>query len=240
MNMDSQYPGYLQVRMNYPLKKALQMSLTVMIKGRGAMVISMRYENVPHFCFNCECMGHATINCEEGEPEDHRVRFGGELRVSPPRCVREIVVEKVPSNVARPPFHGEGSKRMSPAQSFQAESTLNHWEHEEAQKMKAITFGQEQGGDPSKEGMNTVMNDLAKGMEDLQMKCGSASDGYETISRGGKECVSFETNMTTYEEDSDSDNMEHEVNRLDNDVARFHARNFGTKDGRSAEKRLSP
>jgi hypothetical protein len=53
--MDSRYQGYLHVRVDFPLQKALQPSLTVRIKRRGAMVIALRYENVPHFCFHCGC-----------------------------------------------------------------------------------------------------------------------------------------------------------------------------------------
>jgi hypothetical protein len=63
VKMDSRYPGYLRVRVEYPLRKALQPLMTVKIKGRGAMVISLRYENVPHFCFHCGCMGHVAVNC---------------------------------------------------------------------------------------------------------------------------------------------------------------------------------
>jgi hypothetical protein len=64
----------------------------VKIKGRGAMVISLRFENMPHFCFHYGCVGHAAINYEMGELDDHGVRFGEELRVSPPRHIREIAV----------------------------------------------------------------------------------------------------------------------------------------------------
>jgi hypothetical protein len=67
VKMDTRYPGYLRVRLEYPLKKALQPSLTMKIKGRRAMAIALRYENIPHFCYHCGCMGHVAINFEEGE-----------------------------------------------------------------------------------------------------------------------------------------------------------------------------
>jgi hypothetical protein len=51
ISMDTRYPGYMRIRLNYPLKKALVPEMKVKIKGRGAMVITLRYENVPHFCF---------------------------------------------------------------------------------------------------------------------------------------------------------------------------------------------
>jgi hypothetical protein len=79
VKMDARYPSYLQVRLEYPLNRALQPYLTVKIKGRGAMAISLRYENVLHFCFHCGCMGHAAINCEDGEPDDCGVRYVEEL-----------------------------------------------------------------------------------------------------------------------------------------------------------------
>jgi hypothetical protein len=92
VKMDARCPCYLWVRLEFPLNKALQPSLTVKIKGRGAMVISLRFENMPHFCFHYGCVGHATINYEMRELDDHGVRFGEELRVSPPRHIREIAV----------------------------------------------------------------------------------------------------------------------------------------------------
>jgi hypothetical protein len=94
IKMHSRYPRYLCVRVDYPLQKALQPSLMMRIKGREVMVIALRYENVPHFYFQCGCMGHVAVNCEEGEPDDHSVRYGEELRVSPPRRVWEINVQK--------------------------------------------------------------------------------------------------------------------------------------------------
>jgi hypothetical protein len=38
IRMDGRFPGYLRVRVDFPLAKALMPSLTVRIKGRGAMV----------------------------------------------------------------------------------------------------------------------------------------------------------------------------------------------------------
>jgi hypothetical protein len=55
ISMDTRYPGYMCIRLNYPLKKALVPEMKVKIKGRGAMVITLRYENVPHFCFHRPC-----------------------------------------------------------------------------------------------------------------------------------------------------------------------------------------
>jgi hypothetical protein len=64
IKMDVRFPGYMRVRVEYPLNKALIPELKVKIKGRGLMSIIARYENVPFFCFTCRWMGHAAANCE--------------------------------------------------------------------------------------------------------------------------------------------------------------------------------
>jgi hypothetical protein len=53
IGMDTRYPGYMRVRVDFPLHKALVPNLKVKIKGKGIMLITVRYENVPHFCFTC-------------------------------------------------------------------------------------------------------------------------------------------------------------------------------------------
>jgi hypothetical protein len=35
--------------------------LVVKMKGQGQMVITPRYENVPHFCFSCGQIDHASV-----------------------------------------------------------------------------------------------------------------------------------------------------------------------------------
>jgi hypothetical protein len=86
--MDTRYPGYLRVRVAYPITKPLEPKLRVRIKGRGLMEVILRYENVPHFCFSCGHIGHVVANCDSGERDDHEIRFGEELRASPPCRVR--------------------------------------------------------------------------------------------------------------------------------------------------------
>jgi hypothetical protein len=99
---DTRYPSYMRVWVEYPLEKALVPSLPVKIKGRGVIAISIKYENVSHFCFSCGRIGHATANCEEEEVQHQGVRFGEDLKASPPRRVKEIAVQRLSSNVARP------------------------------------------------------------------------------------------------------------------------------------------
>jgi hypothetical protein len=75
----------------FPLSKALVPQLTIRIKGKGLMNITVRYENILHFCFSCGRIGHAAMNCEVAE-EDPSVKFGEEVHVSPPRRSRNIVL----------------------------------------------------------------------------------------------------------------------------------------------------
>jgi hypothetical protein len=66
IRIDSRFPRYMRIRVDYPLAKPLMPKLKVKIKGRGIMNIMLTYENVSHFCFTCGRMGHVAPNCEEG------------------------------------------------------------------------------------------------------------------------------------------------------------------------------
>jgi hypothetical protein len=48
-------------------------------------------------------MGHMVANCEE-EVHDHEIKFGEDLRASPPKKNREIMVNQGMSRVVRPLF----------------------------------------------------------------------------------------------------------------------------------------
>jgi hypothetical protein len=101
---DSIYPGYLRVRVDFPLTKPLMPELMVKIKGRGQMQIIIWYENVPHFCFACGHIGHAAVNCDEIPGDNSGVKFGEELRSSPPRHVKQIPIKVGMPKAARPLF----------------------------------------------------------------------------------------------------------------------------------------
>jgi hypothetical protein len=83
----------MRVQVEFPPTKPLVPSMNVKVKGRGIMQIILRYENVPHFCFTCRRMGHAVMNYEEEGAEEGSIKFGEELRASPPRRVWEINVK---------------------------------------------------------------------------------------------------------------------------------------------------
>jgi hypothetical protein len=59
IEMDVRYLGYMSVRVDFPLSKALVPRLKSKIKGNGITATDVRYENVPHFCFTCGRLGHA-------------------------------------------------------------------------------------------------------------------------------------------------------------------------------------
>jgi hypothetical protein len=94
IKMDSRYPVYLRIRVEFPLSKPMVPKLIVKIRGKGNMEIMVKYENVPHFCFTCGRIGHAAASCEEGDPVDQGIIFTEDLRESPPRRTREISISQ--------------------------------------------------------------------------------------------------------------------------------------------------
>jgi hypothetical protein len=87
ISMDAKYPGYLRVRVAFSLDKPLVPTLSVKIKGRGAMSVMLRYENVPHFCFTCGRLRHGDANYDEEDAAEGDIQFGEDPRASPPKRV---------------------------------------------------------------------------------------------------------------------------------------------------------
>jgi hypothetical protein len=126
-------------RIEYPHTKPLVPSLKVKIKGRGTMLINLRYENVPHFCFTCGRLGHAALNCEEDGSNEGSIKFGEELRASPPKRVCEISIKHVAPRVAKPLFQAgmhniksalSGSHAGSASWGYQQEHDRYQREHD--------------------------------------------------------------------------------------------------------------
>jgi hypothetical protein len=104
IKMDCRYPGYMRVRVEFPLNKLPVQHMKVKIKERGLMVITPCYENVPLCCFTYGRMGHA-VNCEdEMQLDDQCIKFGEELRASPPKRAKEIMVKQVAASMVKPLF----------------------------------------------------------------------------------------------------------------------------------------
>jgi hypothetical protein len=64
------------------------------------MMITLRYENVSHLYFSCGRIGHVAVNCDD-TVEVQEVAYGEELRASPPRRTKEIMVKPSATRVAR-------------------------------------------------------------------------------------------------------------------------------------------
>jgi hypothetical protein len=107
--MDSRYPRYLRVRVEYPLEKPLQPNMMVKIKGRGQLSIILHYENVLFFCFSCCRIGHSVMNCVHDDTSGREVQYGEELRASPAKRVKEIAIRPQDARVARSFFQLPGN-----------------------------------------------------------------------------------------------------------------------------------
>lgn len=83
--------------------------LTVKIRRQAEMNIVLKYERVPYFCFDCGRMGHAARSCQFQVVHD--LHFGKELRASPHKCIREIVVQAPTPRVARVLNYAENARR---------------------------------------------------------------------------------------------------------------------------------
>jgi hypothetical protein len=103
-----QYLGYMRMRVKYPLEKPLMLQLMIKIKGWGLMLITLRYKNVPHFCYSCRRMGHAAMSCDDHTKEEQGVKYGEELRASPSKRVKEISIWQTDSRMARALFQVVG------------------------------------------------------------------------------------------------------------------------------------
>jgi hypothetical protein len=92
IKVDLSYPNYIRIRVMFPLANALVVSTKVCIRGRGDIVVLVRYENAPFFCFICGRIGHLDKECPDGEIGAGEFKYGAELRASPPKRFHEVKV----------------------------------------------------------------------------------------------------------------------------------------------------
>jgi hypothetical protein len=195
IRMDCRYLGYMRVRVDYPLDKPLIPQLTVKIKGRGQMPITLHYENVLHFYFICGHIGHTAMNYDDASEDDHEVKFGEELGMSSPRRVKEIMVCQIDTGVSRSlfPVAGMPTGDREPLQGSKPGMKGN----------TGSTHAREQTGQNPEDLTNAMAQDLACGVHDLHVVGNSPSACWASQRSRGKERVSFGTNMSTDEEYSD-------------------------------------
>jgi hypothetical protein len=212
----------MRIRVIYPLEKPLQPELKVKIRGRGVMPIMLRYENVPYFCFSCRMMGHAAANCEMGDAENQGICFGEELRASPPRRARDILVHALAPQVARPLFQlvtpganssydSQGSRNRTWVQGVREDQSDGHSDRSREEVLE--------------KSVPKVDLNLADGVKELNVsgKVGDSTTvepGKENI----KERVSFGTNMSTEDDTSTTESMFEDSKRLDTLVWKMQTR----------------
>jgi hypothetical protein len=76
------------------------------------MKVSIRYENVPYFCFIYGRIGHSDKECPNGEVADVAFNFGVGLRASPPKRLREIKMQTKPVAACFLNFEGAQDDRL--------------------------------------------------------------------------------------------------------------------------------
>lgn len=205
VKMDTRFPGYLRVRINFLLPKALMPELKVKkLKGRGIMGILLRYENVPHFCFSCGRIGHAALSCTMEEPMDQGIKYGEELRTSPPRRVREVLVKRTPSRATRQLFQVD-VHQTPPPQYANVRERVHAGDAEVSMSNVEENLLRGHAGFDREETDAEAATNIAESIKELQVACGrcgsrNASCGNAKGKR--KDRVSFGTNMTTTEEES--------------------------------------
>ncbi|KAK3160925.1 hypothetical protein QOZ80_1BG0068340 [Eleusine coracana subsp. coracana] len=219
---DLRFPGYLRVRVMYPIDKPLAPTTTIWLKGRGLMDIATRYENVPHFYFTCGRIGHAARECREGGGEELGVTFGEELQASPPKRMREITVRATGTRVARNLNFTEKRKENTDRVSSSSARP-------EAVPRQAMNTEVEDQMDTKGPHAPQRKNDL----HPLDIK--DSPDGWpndESLRAMGtrsREWVLFGTNMITEEEPGESISVMNNEDGKTSAVDRFLARKFGGK-----------
>jgi hypothetical protein len=203
---DRRFPGYMRIRVHYPLVKPLMPELKVKIKGRGLMNIVVRYENVPHFCFLCGLIGHAMPNCVDGDVSNQGIKFGEELRASPLRRIREIAVVPQTSRVVRTLFHvvGQGSSPQTRQQGAHDSPSVHDANGEMGSEASSQKRGDVIKGMSPK---NMVSVDLAEGVKEMRVARDDVFIKQEPGDKVTKDRVSFGTNMSTEDESSATESL---------------------------------
>ena len=104
-----------RVRVDFPLAKPIMHMIEKKVKGKGTMVFSVKYENIPHFCFGCGRIGHAQEECPDEGQTTGGVQFGKALRCSPQKfgTGRSMTIPAEDSGARRAlNFSGDQQRRL--------------------------------------------------------------------------------------------------------------------------------
>jgi hypothetical protein len=153
------------------------------------MPITLRYENVPHFCFSCGRIGHVVLSCEEEASAEQGVRFGEELRPSPPKRVRDISFKPMASTVARPLSQVPGMSGSCHSDIPKGQQGSSRSEEDQKNDDQTGEGGMELQKDSAGHGGKNVLP--AQGM------CNSGEASRMEQGSRGRERVSFGINMST-------------------------------------------
>jgi hypothetical protein len=144
---------------------------------------------VLHFCFRCERIGHALGNCESEEVDEDSIRFGEELRASPPHRVKEINLKPVAPRVIKPLFQVAGmqTRATSSGGLVGGQHTGSSNSGQGSRSRDGIVEGIQGKNMLADYLRNVITSDLAHGVKDMQVDCQSPHDSGTSCNCGGKE-----------------------------------------------------
>jgi hypothetical protein len=147
--------------------------------------ILLRYENVPHFCFHCGRMGHATVNCGEGGSNEDGIHFGEELRASPPYRAREIFVQQASTHVVHQLFQAKGQGTSTPYRRHGVQGR-NHGQEGLEQSSSEASTPCKMVDQHSRRDDARINDELATGVKEMQVTCNSGKTMKGTSKEVGK------------------------------------------------------
>lgn len=175
---------YKRVKVEFPLAKAIVPKVHKKVKGYGMLEFSVRYENIPHFCFSCGRIGHAVRECLDEADVDDGVKFGTTLCCSPQkRDVGKLLTIPAAEQKAKRGLNFSGFQRDKVMSMANSSNVLS----------KEGKYKSKQGGSwapGSREnfgGQNMDAADLARGVASMSVDSQVLGQKEEaTMSRGGR------------------------------------------------------
>jgi hypothetical protein len=182
-------------------------------------------------------MGHAALNYDQGDIEEQMARYSEELRASPPRRTRVILLKQQDSKAVTSLFQAMAKEGIAVG----AGLARPRWVAEQERKEKVAGNGELAGGkrdvDVLLDGKDAPEGGLETGNRndqgsDLQEEKVGNETSKPRAALEAKERVSFGTNMTSDGESSEGNLVVKMELELATAVERFHARKFGANPGK--------